>query len=361
MNTDTSARAKNPHIMQSENIITDIPFTRILSHDAPCSEYHRRFDKLKSALHWGQRKLLMSEIEFLLLTLTHEKKCTVIYAGAAPGTHVRALADMFPSHTFVLVDPAPFTVRPERERIIINQRMFTDELAFELRHSLRNTRILFISDVRSCDFEFHSDDVHSERMVADMQAQARWHGILLPFKSMLKFRLPYTPGQTRYLDGDIYLPVWGPPTTTECRLVVDTHSGTRIYNHTEHEQKMFFFNTVTRVALYPHSICGCGIDHCYDCMAEVSILSMYFNMMHPSIIDLNGAISKLSARISSSISSERTLAHANPEPSVRVSIIRKHQWCDGIPLYEQHIRQEQVGRHARSVQKRQRSMQGGGD
>ena len=348
--------------MQSENIITDIPFTRILSRDAPGKEYHRRFDKLKSALHWGQRKLLMSEIEFFLLTLSHKKKCTVVYAGAAPGTHVRALADMFPSHTFILVDPAPFTVRPETGRIIINQCMFTDELAYELRHRLRNTRVVFISDVRSCDFEFHSDDVHSDRMVSDMQAQARWHGILLPFKSMLKFRLPYSSGQTRYLDGDVYLPVWGPPTTTECRLVIDTHPGSRIYDHTEHEQKMFFFNTVTRVALYPHSVCGCGIDHCYDCMAEVSILSRYFDVMHPSIVDKEGAISELSARISSSISSERTLAHANLEPSVRVSIIRKHQWPGGVPVYEQHIRQGQAGRHviSSSNEKKRQRVEGGG-
>ena len=30
-----------------------------------------------------------------------------------------------------------------------------------------------------------------------------------PFKAMLKFRFPYTAGKTEYLDGDIYLPVWG--------------------------------------------------------------------------------------------------------------------------------------------------------
>jgi hypothetical protein len=38
---------------------------------------------------------------------------------------------------------------------------------------------------------------------------------------MLKFRLPYPPpnAQTEYLDGDLYLPVWGGRTTTESRLI----------------------------------------------------------------------------------------------------------------------------------------------
>ena len=332
MNPETIAA--NPHTLQAEHAVTDIPFSRTLSHDAPRKTYRRRTEEQKTTVHWGQRKLLMSEIEFLLMTQTPKKQCTVIYAGAAPGTHVRVLAEMFPRHTFILVDPAPFTVRPERGRIHIHQAMFTDELANELRQSLqqRNTRILFISDVRSCDPDYHSEQVHTERINADMRAQARWHRILQPFKSMLKFRLPYAPGSTEYLKGDIHLPVWGPPSTTECRLIVNTHPGTRTYDHTDHEEKMFHFNTVTRVALYPHTVCGCGIDHCYDCTAEVGILKAYLAATGKD--DSDRSVAQLSALISSSISSQRTLAHKTPERSEKLSVIRKHQWMDGKPSYE---------------------------
>lgn len=324
----------NPHSAQSKNPITGIPFARTLSHDAPRQQYRRRTDEEKSTVHWGQRKLLMSEIEFLLLTLmTHRKQRTVVvYAGAAPGTHVRVLADMFPSHAFILVDPAPFTVRPEKGRIVIHQTMFTDQLARELHDSLQDACVLFVSDVRSCDPDLHSEEIHTERVKADMQAQARWHAILKPFKSMLKFRLPYTPGCTEYLRGEIYLPVWGPSSTTECRLIVDTDAGTQLYDHTAHEEKMFHFNTVTRPALYPHSVRGgCGIDHCYDCTAEIGILSAYLRAMRMD----TSSVAQLSALISSSISAERTLAHKNPERAQKLSIIRKHQWGkDGRPSYE---------------------------
>lgn len=329
--------AANPHSKQSILPITGIPFTRILSPDAPRQPYRRREDEEKSTVHWGQRKLLMSEIEFLLQTLDTKNRYTVVYAGAAPGTHVRILADMFPSHTFILVDPAPFTVRPERGRIVIHQTMFTDELAHELRSN--HPHMLFISDVRSCDPDLHSEEVHTERIKADMQAQARWHRILRPHKSMLKFRLPYAPGSTVYLKGEVYLPVWGPPSTTECRLVVDTDAGTRTYDHTEHEEKMFHFNTVTRPALYPHTVRGgCGIDHCYDCTAEVGILGAYLRAARMD--DSDRSVAQLSALISSSISSERTLAHRNPERTQKLSIIRKHQWLDGRPSYEKFMGEE---------------------
>lgn len=91
---------------------------------------------------------------------------------------------------------------------------------------------------------------------------------------MLKFRLPWAAGTTKYLNGDIELPVWGPITTTEARLI-PSH-GTREWDNTVYEEQMFYFNTVTRVARYHH---GCsvdphvsgGLDYCFDCKAEVEV------------------------------------------------------------------------------------------
>jgi cap2 methyltransferase len=329
MSVDWCALEANPHCQQAEHPVSDIPFSRILTPDARSKPYRRRTDESKTVVHWGQRKLLMSEIEFLLMTQTDKKICTVVYAGAAPGTHVQLLADMFPSHRFILVDPAPFTVRPKKGRIVIHQTMFTDELAEELHRSLRQkTRVLFISDVRSSDSDFHSEQIHNERIRSDMCAQARWHSILRPFKSMLKFRLPYAPGRTKYLKGDLYLPIWGPVTTTECRLVVNTCPGMRTYDHVEHEAKMFHFNTVTRVAMYPHSITCCGMDHCYDCVAEVQILQAF---------SADIPVARLSDFISRWLSSERTLKDKNPEYSQKTSVIRRRQWKEGVPSYEKYF------------------------
>jgi hypothetical protein len=103
----------------------------------------------------------MSEIEFL--TTYARDGMTVVYAGAAPGTHLAYLSHLFPNVTFELYDPAPFTVR-ESPRIKIftgNDGMFTDETA--KKYSGRND-VLFICDVRSADWQQLEEDDTEEQI-----------------------------------------------------------------------------------------------------------------------------------------------------------------------------------------------------
>lgn len=66
----------------------------------------------------------------------------------------------------------------------------------------------------------------------------------------------------------VYLPIWGPQTTSEARLVCDWDR-TQPFDHTHYESQMFYFNTVTRVKLFPHAVKAEGMDFCYDCRAEI--------------------------------------------------------------------------------------------
>jgi len=257
-------------------------FSRILAPDAAGLSYHRRRDERKSVVHWGQRKLLMSEIEFL--TLYAVPDCTVVYAGAAPGTHTGFLADMFPEvKKFVLVDPGQFSVRPG-PRIQVIQDLFTDDMAF----SFRGQDVLFISDIRTANWhKLNRDDVE-EAVQEDMMAQMRWHLLMQPRHSMLKFRLPWEDGKTAYLNGTVFLPVWGPQTTTETRLVVARDAKMKDWDNRLYESQMFRFNTVTRVQNYPHQVRAEGIDHCFDCASEVEILRRYLETRHRGWLDGKG-------------------------------------------------------------------------
>ena len=51
-------------------------------------------DGTETVLHYGQRKLLISEIEFVVKHGVGRK--IVVYVGAASGTHILILAQMFP-------------------------------------------------------------------------------------------------------------------------------------------------------------------------------------------------------------------------------------------------------------------------
>jgi hypothetical protein len=62
-------------------------------------------------MHIGQRKLFISELQFLTLKLPDlATEAYVVYAGAAPSCKMKLLIDLFPNVTFILVDPNEFYI-----------------------------------------------------------------------------------------------------------------------------------------------------------------------------------------------------------------------------------------------------------
>jgi hypothetical protein len=251
---------------------------RILPHardDEERLEYQSRKGEVKTVEHWGQRKLMIAELEFLTL-YSSSPSDVVVYAGAAPGLHTNFLAELFPGVLFVLYDPDPFVTVGTRS-VVIRQEAFTDEIA----EKWRGKATLFISDIRTKppDGTRHvSDDV----VLADMAAQARWVRCMRPRVSMLKFRLPFVPGVTEYLDGVLHLPVWGGRSTSEVRLVVQAPADpaaeypVRKYDHMRHSDAMFRHNIVSRTTVFEHSVQGVpGLDRCFDCSSEVFVVRLY--------------------------------------------------------------------------------------
>lgn len=347
----------NPHIRQVVDQAicgyesrSDIEFHRLLLPDAPRQEYRRRKGELKTVIHWGQRKLLLSEIEFL--TKYGVSGSTVVYAGAAPGTHIHYLIELFPELQFVLVDPAPFSSKLTKSpRCLLRQELFTDDLAQEYAGY---DKVLFVCDIRSCDHSLISDPDVEDKVLEDMQSQQRWHDIIQPTKSMLKFRLPWTQGCTEYLAGDVYLQAFGPTTTTETRLVPYGH-GRVLWNNKKYEEQMFYFNTVTRVARYAHSMPvgrpGYGLDYCYDCRAEVEILSEYLRKYYPEIQsnELREKFCEMTHRCSRENDVTRTLMDGNSDPEEKIKGIRRRQYINGRPAYllEQERKRQKISPSAK--------------
>ena len=65
-------------------------------------------------------------------------------------------------------------------------------------------------------------------------------------------------GQSEYFAGEIFLPIFGPQTTTETRLVPFDNKKLKVYDHLVYEEQMFYFNTTTRLTWYPHSVVADG-------------------------------------------------------------------------------------------------------
>lgn len=225
-------------------------FRRTLPRDAPGLAYRRRKGEAKSVAHWGQRKLLLAEIEFL--TSYARPGATLVYAGAAPGMHIPLLLRLFPDVArFVLVDPNPFhrALKGCKDpRLELRQRPFDDALA---REFAAVGDVLFVSDVRTADYVRMTPEQVEQHVWLDMCDQQRWFLLMRPRKALLKFRLPWAHGtRSRYLNGLVLLPIFGPQTTSEARLVPTT--GTVTWDNTHYCDQMFRFNTVLRPAMYPH-------------------------------------------------------------------------------------------------------------
>lgn len=299
---------------------------RKLSSDHPSLPYRRRHGEVKSTVHWGQRKLMLSEIEFLTKYTSKSAVYVCVYAGAAPGTHISFLSQLFPHVKFILIDPSEFSIEASHN-INIRQEFMTNSIAEEF---IGTDNLLFISDVRSVDYRDVDRLTLEENIQRDMAWQSDWYKIMKPMAAMLKFRLPWDDRCSTYLDGDIFLPVWGPQSTTECRLVVDQISHVnpdtsdikmRLYDHQQINNQLFYFNSITRCCVYDHGITSNELDHCYDCASEISILRKYLKSFDCDENDNDVNVIDLSYQISISCSTgkrTRTLRLPHHKPQFHV-------------------------------------------
>lgn len=285
----------NPQFKNEERV----SFTRTLTKSYPSLPYSPSKSKINSTLHWGQRKLLISEIEFLTryaLGPRSREKFTLVYVGAAGGHHIPILVKLFPNVRFVLYDKGEFSpsliklasvykggnndmnlndIYADRNRVIIVKGYFDEGIA-SMYSDINN--LLYISDIRDLDFGGSGEKLNAT-IRKNMHQQDSWRRIMNPMGSMLKFRLPWDDEKTVYPEGDVMLPVWGRVSTTECRLIVNRGARDMEYDNRLHESQMYYFNNVARPTPYDQSVRGGGLDRCYDCKAEIGVLSRYLSII----------------------------------------------------------------------------------
>src|SRR5271155_1596495 len=239
--------------VEREECRVEVPFSLKYADNIRKLPYRSRKLDRKQVLHWGQRKLLMQEV--YLLTKYGNLSKTVVYAGAADGYHVPFLSKLFPEHHFILYDPSKFhptlvkVAAMPGSKITLHNEFFTDITAKSHAPKTNHdkNKVIFISDIRTVPEGFKEKQLRTnkrsgiyqqikldkdflneveEDVQKNMEAQMNWHLLINPAISMLKFRLPYHPGTTTYLDGEIVMQVWAPPSTTESRLI--TTSTTKV-------------------------------------------------------------------------------------------------------------------------------------
>ncbi|GAX84492.1 hypothetical protein CEUSTIGMA_g11912.t1 [Chlamydomonas eustigma] len=243
--------------------------------------------------HLGQRKLLVSEVQFLNdyyggSALDKEPKAhpVVVYVGAAPGTHLLFMRLLYPEVSWVLYDGAAFDSRLRRypETFELHNGYFTDAVCDALMAKAKKQRpLLFVCDMRS-DAADH--DQFESQVMRDMVTQGRWLRRMQPALSLLKFRLPYTlrdGDKVPYLHGTLRFGVWSPGDSGETRLLVTAEDAARPtprrWDFGAYERALFYHNKNVRRSCFEDQVppefrrfaegdanvyCSC-----YDCVAEM--------------------------------------------------------------------------------------------
>jgi hypothetical protein len=228
-----------------------------IGEDDKTVKYEEKMLKKTMYNHWGQFKLLISEIMFLTYYWNPKEvpKPIVVYPGSAAGHHIYVLSQLFETVQFHLYDKHPnkksaFDPRLiERPNITIFDKYFEDE---EIKkYKLRND-IFFISDIRNLSYGGENKDESEQVAYQDLMLQRKWIITIRPVKAMLKLRLPWKFDQPScsMLGGVAYKQPFAPSTSTELRLVCNEEYSDENYNYKKVEEIMAYHNTVTRAALF---------------------------------------------------------------------------------------------------------------
>lgn len=296
---DNQFKQENYHLSRFIRL-DKLLFETILSPNYKELEFKPEFYTEFKTEHLGQRKLLISEIEFITLYGNLSKK--ILYIGAGPGIHIPYLSSLFPTHKFILWDPVFSNKKMENENIkmfnirIENIKKFEENIAkFDRSNFIEihtkiftdkdaelytNDNFLFISDIRTIS-NIEEIDIKNKDVEENMRLQEKWVEIIKPTMSMLKFKLPFSEinkkkifTEYKYLDGDLYIQAWSKH-SNETRLITDGKFK-KCYNPYIYEKNMLFFQKIARESYYDNDIENSyEYDHCYDCTREIEVLNKY--------------------------------------------------------------------------------------
>lgn len=272
----------------------------------------------RGGTHWGQRKLLLAEIDFFTQNTEQNEKSIAFYIGAAPFDHGVTLAKLFPKINFWLCDPrnvwnAGLEEMEVLDRVVKTTAYFDLEFADKIAELLKGdvkgvaefligkgtkitedklakfvngvTNFFFLSDIRRTDQSQVGKLLNEWGVHEDMKLQldsANRIAAGLPegvnFMSSLKFRLPFIEeiggADYPYGKGSLHTQVWSRPSSTELRLWYNPKDGMTTYNKSAIEQILMYHNTILRSVRFgklKHS----GYCECHDCHYEVAILEAF--------------------------------------------------------------------------------------
>ena len=150
-------------------------------------KYYRRTNETKSKVPWGQRKLMIIEIEFLQnIGIKSSAKSKSGLCGGCPGKHIQYFGRIVSGCRILSLGSQSFHIQDYAACIF--QEYFTEETA----HSGPIEMMSFYFNIRTADYKTMECHKNEQQILADLELQKRCHLVMNPCESLLKFRLPYS-------------------------------------------------------------------------------------------------------------------------------------------------------------------------
>jgi len=257
--------------------------------------------KPKTVVHYGQLKMFLVTIIFLLETIEPTDKIVhIIYPGSARGDNILILCEMFPNTRWYLTDPQYFhpALHKHKQVLECTNEFMTEAKAIRYKEQFknRNDKLLFFSDIRLATTD--------EAVMKDQENNIIWHNIIKPDYSFFKFRCPFNEKKYDYYDGPIYFQPYGPVMTTETRILLTTNLKKKTYDVHEYQSQMNFFNRVLRPSYYQTNINHEYLDHCWDCVCFRKLIEQYiekFNKKESVEKVMNNILNKITEKTQNKI------------------------------------------------------------
>jgi len=283
--------SSQPHLPHTANIPTSwagyfTTWSPFLSLDTPTRRYARLPEAERCRGVWGARKRALQCLQ--VLVESSSVPSVVLAVACRPGTQWQLASSLYPQVHFHLVDDVPLSVTSQGNVTVHSlAKLTTDDIvALAARIGIDPGVTLLYTDLYTAMPKATSEEAVEKANLRDMVAQTRWAHALRPAKTSMRLRLPYGKGKTELPRGRVYLPLWGPATTTECRLVIDRESLDAqyyAYDNTVVEQQLFFHNSVARRVAHIQYFDLPGMDHCFDCASELAIFARYVELTKANV------------------------------------------------------------------------------
>lgn len=277
----------------TENDVFSLTINHGSEHQLP---YRRRTKEPKLSLYSEHRKMLLGEIQAIIdCKEILSNGGVVIYANSDAHdardshdscSHIPYLSKLFPWLKFIVYDSMnckELQNDATHGNITVHREEFNEKTAsLYSQNGQQSDATLFIANIKT-NPNAMGNAAYERTVAEDMKNQLKMYKAGNFAAALFTFRLPYSETSTKtvtYLDGILYKGVFMPQTSAESRLLVKRSNGgkTRDYDVEIYEREMFYHNVIERIWRYfDHDVVGDGIDHCFDCRAEIEIIRNYLS------------------------------------------------------------------------------------